>query len=479
MFEFFFKYPSSAFSKGDLVFLAGLPVWVLWAGIAIAGAGLGWLIWKRADRATNVTGVRPAVIWLVQTLFVSLLLLMLWQPALSIATLRPQQNIVAVVVDDSRSMALAENGGTRKDQAVRTLDNGLLDDLREKFQVRLYRAGSGRVERVDETAKLTASAPATRLGETLKQVVNESAGLPVGAIVLLSDGADNAGGIDLPTVSEIRRQRIPVHTIGFGREKLAKDIEIRDAQLPFRTLPESRLSAQINFRQFGYAGSKATLSLKEGSKVLASREVVLKDDGVEQTEHVVFNAGPPGPKNLQILINPLGEEENLQNNSINRMLSVDAAKPRILYIEGEPVWEYKFIRRAVDADKGLLMSSMMRTTQNQIYRQGIADPKELEQGFPAAVEELFSYQGLVIGGVESGYFTPTQQELIKQFVDRRGGGLLMLAGRSGLADGGYDKSPLAELLPVVLPGRKGTFRRDPANVQLTPAGRDSLLTRIE
>ena len=60
-------------------------------------------------------------------------------------------------------------------------------------------------------------------------------------------------------------------------------------------------------------------------------------------------------------------------------------------------------------------------------------PTELEEGFPATVDELFSYQGLIIGGVEANYFTPTQQELIRQFVDRRGGGILFLGGRNGLS----------------------------------------------
>ena len=56
------------------------------------------------------------------------------------------------------------------------------------------------------------------------------------------------------------------------------------------------------------------------------------------------------------------------------------------------------------------------------------------------MDELFKYQGIIIGGVEANYFTPTQQELLKQFVDRRGGGLLWLGGRAGLGDGGWEKS---------------------------------------
>ena len=72
---------------------------------------------------------------------------------------------------------------------------------------------------------------------------------------------------------------------------------------------------------------------------------------------------------------------------------------------------------------------MLRTTENKIYRQGIRDEKELADGFPSKAEDLFDYQGLVIGSVEAGYFTAGQQELIREFVDRRGGGLLVLGGR--------------------------------------------------
>ena len=84
----------------------------------------------------------------------------------------------------------------------------------------------------------------------------ESATLPIGAVVLLSDGADNSGGIDLETISEIRRQRIPVHTVGFGREQFASDVEIEDVQMPAKALPSSRLEAQVSFQQHGYSGRK-------------------------------------------------------------------------------------------------------------------------------------------------------------------------------------------------------------------------------
>ena len=73
--------------------------------------GLGFLIWnRRKSIAPSMRGPRTAVVWVLQTLLVCLLLFLLWQPAVSIATLRPQQNIVAVVIDDSKSMATSEDG---------------------------------------------------------------------------------------------------------------------------------------------------------------------------------------------------------------------------------------------------------------------------------------------------------------------------------------------------------------------------------
>jgi hypothetical protein len=148
-------------------------------------------------------------------------------------------------------------------------------------------------------------------------------------------------------------------------------------------------------------------------------------------------------------------------------------------MEGEPRWEYKFLRRAVADDPALHVVSLLRTTQNKLYRQGIETPGELADGFPVRPEDLFGFEGLILGSVESAYFSDLQQEMIKQFVDRRGGGLLFLGGRASLADGGYDRPPFKELLPVQLPQRKNTFRRDMAEASLTDAGKQSLICRIE
>ncbi|HYP14705.1 MAG TPA: glutamine amidotransferase, partial [Bryobacteraceae bacterium] len=476
MFEFLFKYPAAAFAKGEVVLLGRWPSWLLAIGIVVAALLLAWPFWRR--RKANLP-VKPVALWLLQTLLVALLLVVLWQPALSVATLKPQQNIVAVLVDDSKSMSIREDGKSRMENVVETLRaNGTLENLEKKFQVRLYRTGAS-LERIGSVTQLKGEGQTTRLGDSLKQIVNEASSLPIGAVVLLSDGADNSGGIDLPTITEVKRHRIPVHTIGFGREKPSRDIELLDVQLPARVLADSRIAAQVTLRTFGYESRKARILIKDGEKILASREVALKADGSAQNDTLVFSAGAAGARSVQASIAPLEGEENLANNSSLRLVNVDGRKPRVLHIEGEPVWEYKFIRRAIDPDKGLTLVSMLRTTQNKIYRQGVSGAAELQEGFPATVDELFGYDAVIIGAVEANYFTNVQQELLRQFVDRRGGGLLFLGGRSSLADGGWSKSSIADLLPVTLPERRGTFVRDPANVELTPEGRDSLLCRLE
>jgi uncharacterized membrane protein len=480
MFEFLFKYPASVFSKGTFVLLGKWPPYVLALLMMVGALVLAWSIWHRkAGFTPAMRGTRSVLVWLLQTALVALLLLLLWQPALSVATLRPQQNIVAVVLDDSKSMAIKDvDSQSRHEAVLKTLNSGLMNSLKEKFQVRLYRLGNT-VERLEKTDSLNASASATHIGSGLKEVVADSATLPIGAVVLMSDGADNSGGIDLETLNDIKRQRIPIHTIGFGSEHFAHDIELTDVVLPARSLAQSRLKADVSFRQNGFAGQRVKLVVRDGGKVAGSRDINLKQDGALQTEALLFNSGAAGVKNLEFSIEVQPSEQNRDNNRQVRALNVSNSTPTVLYMEGEPRWDYKFLRRAVEDDKNIKVVSIVRTTQNKIYRQGIDQPTELEQGFPTKVEELFNYQAIILGSVEANYFSVAQQELIQQFVDRRGGGLLFMGGRASLADGGYDKAPFSDLLPVALPNRRNTFHRDPAYSELTSAGKDSLITRIE
>ncbi|MEO5926485.1 MAG: glutamine amidotransferase [Bryobacteraceae bacterium] len=476
MFEFLFKYSRTVYNQGSFVFLNAWPVWMLWAGILLAAGVFGFLIYRKGG---SENPIRSALVLLLQTALAALLLFMLWRPALSVATLKPQQNIVAVVIDDSSSMATKDEGQlSRKDRAVKVLNDGLLQKLKDKFQVRVYRM-SDHLGRVEGLEQLSAQAPVTHIGDSLKQVAADAASLPIGAMVVLSDGADNTGGVDLETIAEIRRQRIPVHTIGLGREQMEHDVEITNVELPQRTLPNSRLSALVTFRQHGYTGQKAKITIRDNNKVLAAQDVVLKGDGAEQIETVLFNAGKAGVKTIQAFIDLLPNEENGRNNILTRIVNVDKRKPRILYLEGEPRWEFKFIRRGVEDDESIDLVTILRTAPNKLYRQGVKNANELVNGFPTTVEELFAFDAIMFGSVDAAYLTPQQLQNVRDFVDRRGGGLVFLGGKEALTDGGWQATPVHEVMPTTLPDKKGTFHWTPANVRLTPQGSESLITRIE
>src|SRR6204780_1365021 len=171
MFEFFLKYPRSVYEHGQFALLGAWPKWVLALLIVAAAVALALLIRSRLAKASPVMqSWRAWVIWGLQTLLAALVLVLLWQPAITVAELKPHQNIIAVLVDDSRSMAItdADSGGlTRQAQAVKALQDGVLDKLNHSFQTRLYRVDAVPA-RVENLKDLQPNAASTRIGDSLK-----------------------------------------------------------------------------------------------------------------------------------------------------------------------------------------------------------------------------------------------------------------------------------------------------------------------
>jgi uncharacterized membrane protein len=484
MFQFLFKYPSAVFSKGRFVLLSGWPAWILPILILATASSLAFLIrWHWRRQAGELRIGHAAAIWALQSASVALVLFLLWQPAMTIGELSSQQNIIAIVVDDSRSMNIADSDGkTREASALAALEGGVLPGLQKRFQTRVYKLGAG-LERVDSLKEIVSAESATHIDAGLKQLVAETSDLPIGAILLLSDGSENStgiggAGIGADTLQALRNRRLPVQTVGFGKPEPEHDVEIEGVSLAPSAVANARIATTVMLTQHGYTGQKATLSVRDGDKTMAEREITMGPDGRLQAEPMFFPVGTAGARSLTFAIAPLAGEESLANNALTRPILVTDAKRRILYVEGEPRWEYKFIRRAEDGDPTVQVVSMLRTSENKIYRQGLSNPEELAQGFPVRAEDLFGYSGIIIGSVAADYFTPLQQELLREYVERRGGGILFLGGSSSLSDGGWGASTLNELLPTFLPGGSHNFRRNPATVELTAAGIDSPITRL-
>jgi len=156
----------------------------------------------------------------------------------------------------------------------------------------------------------------------------------------------------------------------------------------------------------------------------------------------------------------------------------------VLYIEGHPRNEYKFIRRAVDGDKSLRLVTYLKTGPHKFLRQGIDSPRELAAGFPQNKAELYQYEAMVLGDIPKSFFTADQLAMIREFISERGGGFLMLGGSTALEEN-FAGSPIADVLPValmrpaLLPAhlRQGTAA-EKFNLQLTAEGEHSPLLRL-
>ncbi len=477
MFEFFFKYPLAAYRKGDWVFASGWPLWLLVLLAALAAGGLAW----HAQRSRSHLGQRArAVVWALQALAAALALALLWQPALAVQSLKNRQNAVAVLVDASRSMALGENGVSRLDRVRGALAESVVPALAERFSVRLYSFASA-PERLASlrTEDLPSPGSTSAVGESVLQVLRESTALPLGALLVASDGTDNSGRLGRDLLAEIRKYKVPVHTIGIGRERIAGDLELADVTVAAKSMPRSRVSAQLTIRHDGEADRTTRITVRDGTGVLASKPLTLGSGQPVLREWIDFGAGESGVRNLTFAVEPLPGEEIVENNARRRVLDVPRRRRRILYAEGEPRWQYKFMRRAVHKDASVQLVTLLRTSTNKFYRQGVDTPQELEDGFPPESEELFAYDALIVGSFEAAFFTPKQQAAMRDFVSLRGGTLLMLAGPNGLGAGGWQHSELVDVLPVALGPGEDSFVREKAEVELTAQGRESLICRLD
>lgn len=474
MFELLFKYSRTTFEQGDFLFASGWPLWLLVVVSLAATIGIGYSLLQRRD---SLSLVRLIALAGLQTAMVTLVLVLLWQPALSSDTLRAQDNTVALLLDTSASMTYGEAGESRLQQAVAALNDGVLEDLSATLETRLYAFSKDSIT-IDSLEQVPPPGATTHLGDAVLGVLREARTSALGAVVLISDGADNSNELDTARLAEIAGFGVPVYTVGVGRETIPEDVELESVIMTTQVTAGSRVSAQVSIRH----ARPGTVRLKvyDGDAILSSEELTLPDrDGVT-THWVDFDVGDVGVKDLRFVLDAIPGERNTVNNIQSRVIEVPAERRRILYIEGEPRWEYKFIRRAVEENSPIRLASLLRTTPNKFYRQGLDDPTELENGFPEDRETLFNYDALIIGSFEAAALTPEQLDNISAFVSERGGSLLMLAGLRGLADGGWGNSVVAEVLPAHLPDIDApTFLRLPAKVSLTPAGEDSLLTRLD
>lgn len=480
LFEFLFKYRPLIYERGDFI-LGGS--WTLYLALVGAAAlAVPTLLLYSGARGKSrpidrvvLSGLRVAA--------VALLLFVLFRPALVISTVVPQKNFLGILIDDSRSMRIADTDGRPRSDFVQQYfgpENGaLLSELADDFILRFFRFSSD-AQRIDDVGSLGYAGNKSDIGRALDRVRQELASVPVAGLVLVTDGADNTFQSFEEPLLALRVRSLPVYTVGLGQETFPRDIELSRVDTPRSVLKGASLVVELAVTQTGYAGSTVELIVEDNGRIVNREQIELPREGEVATIRVPFTATEVGPRIFGFRIAVQEGEMVVENNERETLIVVEDNTEKILYFEGEPRHEIGFLRAAVQDDENLEVVSLTRTADNKFYRINIRDPEEeLAGGFPATREELFSYRGLVIGSVEASFFTVDQLRMIAEFVSRRGGGLLMLGGRRAFAEGGYAETPLADVLPVILEEPQGDdeFSAE-ITVEVTPAGRTHPITQI-
>ena len=438
----------------------------------------------------------------------ALLALCLLEPLWRDRSAKPGANQFAVVVDDSRSLQIRESadGPTRGENLQASLragagEGGWLESLESFFQVRQYRSGD-RLTGLKDFAELDFNSPSSSLSGSLQNLQRRFEGRPLAGVLLFTDGGatDLAGDIDFSTMP-------PIFPVLPGTGQVPADLAIGGVQMTQSQFEDSPVTIEAQVRARGMVGHEVTVKLsnEEGKEV--AREVhVFQEGEASWGARFRFRPEKPGLSFYQLeatrLTSPDKEatpipEATLVNN--RRTVAVDRGTGpfRILYVSGRPNWEFKFLRRALQEEEELDLVGLIRIAKKEarfdfrgrtgessnplfrgfekqeeeeteqydesvLIRINTRDANELVGGFPKEAEELFAYHAVIVDDLESAFFKTLQQTLLEEFVNRRGGGFMMLGGLESFGEGGYARTPIGSMLPVYLhsdgPGRPAEYR---------------------
>ncbi len=450
IFEFLFKYRPLLFQEGDFTFGSPWPTMFVLGLVALLS--IPAVLTYTAARG-NTRPVDRTVMAVLRLGVIGLLVFILFQPTLVLTSVAPQRNFVGILVDDSKSMLITdEDGVPRSDFIERTFGaegSELLTELSNKFALRFFRFSRGS-SRLGDMSELTFEGTGTELGAAMVRAQEELAGVPLSGLVVISDGADNSGETLAESLLPLQAANVPVYTVGLGEETLSPDVQVSRVEVPRTVLKGTSLVVDVIVSHRGYSNSTVPLVVEDGGILMASEDVTLQGDGEPVVARIRLEVEESGPRLLQVRV-PVQDGERVSRNNVRELLiDVVDETEKVLYFEGEPRWEVKFVRRAVSDDDNLQVVVLQRTAASKFLRLDVDDADELAAGFPKTREELFRYRALILGSVEASFFTHDQLDMIADFVSQRGGGLLVLGGRNSFGEGGYEGTPLAEALPVFL-----------------------------
>jgi uncharacterized membrane protein len=492
LFEFLFKYPVGEYARGRLVWLTSMPVEVHLLLLLALGSGAWWL-YRRTSSA--VSARRRRVLLSLRLAVLLLAVIVLSAPALeSDRSEAPRSHFLPVMVDCSRSMSIrdgriGEQGASRIDVANRLAlgPRGLLSGIGERTKVALY-AFDESVRRIDDAQALEANGVATNLFTALRDVESESRYLPLIGAVLITDGCGNEGGDPLEAARLLARRGVPLYVVGTGSPELPRDYEVLQVAAPRRVRRNTEVDLRVTVRHTDF-GEPFSVEVLRGEFPVARETVTPTEDKDISEVRIAFSPLMKGSTTYKVRIPPEPGEHVTDNNEESFVLDLYDERLPVLYVEGSPRDEFRFLWRAMRRDKEFRVVTMLRLAEDRFLVQGADDsarpapgaPTEkdsLRRGFPDTPELLHSFEAVILGDIEADFFTAKQQELLRQFVEKRGGGLLMLGGVNSFGAGDYADTPVGDLLPVEIISGGQVYARDKFKPDFSREGLDHLAMQL-
>jgi hypothetical protein len=314
----------------------------------------------------------------------------------------------------------------------------------------------------------------TAIAKALESVSN-SGGVPPAAIVLLSDGIDNAGSLHTKSIlRDLGTRGIPVYTIPIGLAE-PDDISIRNIVMQEVAYSGDRVPVRIQLQSKGYEKRTARMSVMLNGRRVSQRTVQF--DGGLQFQDIDFRVDvyEKGAAQIEVVVDPFDDEVSSNNNRIERSIRIVNEKVNVLYIEGNARWEYRYLRAILKRDPRINATFIASNAGPEVARNST----EHIERFPNQREEAFQYDLIILGDVDAGFFNDDELRMLNELVRDRGASLLMLCGAMH-SPSSYSGTPVETMLPIRFdPDSPWEEVAEAVYPVLTPAGSSSLVMTLE
>ena len=325
-----------------------------------------------------------------------------------------------------------------------------------------------------DLSALTANEPSTAIAASLESAAKSGITAPAG-IVLLTDGIDAAASKRTEEVlQDLGARGIPVFPIPIGLEQ-PDDISIRTIVMQEVAFSGDSVPVQVHLLSKGYERRTVKLAVTLNDRQVSQRRVRLQ--GGLQIEDIDFNVdlSEKGAAEIAVTVEPFDDEVSAANNRVERSIRVVNEKVNVLYIEGNNRWEFRYLSAILKRDPRLNTTFIASSAGPEFARNS---PEHIER-FPSKREEAFKYDLVILGDVDSAFFTPEELGLLEELVRDRGGSLLVLCGPTHTPSS-YSGTPVESMLPVRFDtDNKWESTSESTFPVLTPEGRSSMVMVLE